>query len=143
MSGAPRTTIGARVALVIVLAAIASAAIGAGAAEASTAKVPRCETITVKGRRWGVYVERGKVGCATAGKVLTGLLAGKGKHVDNGPGPGGEYTLYDGWLCPYDQMGVATCEYSTKPVDHPSRAIFALSCATGVGEPACPARAES
>lgn len=140
MSGALRTKICAGTAALVVLGCVAWAGVGVSAAGASSGKVPRCATITVKGERWGVYVERGKVSCATAGKVLTGLLAGKGKNVVKGPAD--SYTLYDGWLCPYDQMGVATCQYGTKPVRSPSRAIFGLSCATGTGEPACPVRAE-
>jgi hypothetical protein len=102
--------------------------------------VPRCETIAVEGQRWGVYVERGKVSCTSAGNVLRGLLAGKGKNVVKGPAD--EYILYDGWRCPYYQMGFVTCQYASKPVEHPSRVILGLSCATGVGEPACPARTE-
>jgi hypothetical protein len=39
-------------------------------------------------------------------------------------------------------MGVLDCQLGAKPVEHPSRVIFALSCATATGEPACPARAE-
>jgi hypothetical protein len=104
--------------------------------------VPRCETITVKGARWGVYVETGKVPCSTAGAVLAGVIANKGEDVVHGPGPGGEYILYSGWYCPYFQMGTVTCDFGTKPVAHPARTIFGLSCATGVGEPACPARSE-
>jgi hypothetical protein len=124
------------------LAVIAACGVAtmAGTAVASSGKVPRCERITVKGERWGVYVAKGKVSCATAGRVLKGVLAGKGKPlVDNGTGG----SRYDGWVCPYDQMGVVTCEHGTKPVANASRQIFGLNCATGAGEPACPARGES
>ena len=112
----------------------------AGTAGASSGKVPRCEKITVKGKRWGVYVAKGRVSCATAGNVLKGVLAGKGKSLV-GNGTGG--SRYDGWVCPYDQMGIVTCEHGNKPVANAGRQIFGLSCATGVGEPACPARGES
>lgn len=112
----------------------------AGTAGASSGKVPRCEKITIKGKRWGVYVDKGKVSCATAGTVLKGVLAGKGKPLA-GNGTGG--SSYDGWVCPYDQMGVVTCEHGTKPVANAGRQIFGLSCSTEVGEPACPARGES
>lgn len=128
------------VAATIVLGGLAWASIGAGEASASPAKVPRCEKVIVQGHRWGVYVERGKVSCRMAGKVLRAVLAGKGRNVVKGPAD--EYVLYDGWACPYDQMGVLTCQHGTKPVEHPTRAIFALSCATVTGEPACPARGE-
>jgi hypothetical protein len=126
---------------VALIAACGVAASGATAtAGASSAKVPRCEKVTVKGKRWGVYIEKGTVSCATAGTVLKGVLAGKGKSVDKGPA--NAYIVYDGWVCPYDQMGVLTCESGTKPVANPGRTIFALSCSTAVGEPACPARSE-
>jgi hypothetical protein len=115
--------------------------VAAGTAGASSAKVPRCEKVTVKGKRWGVYVGKGKVGCATAGSVLKGVLAGKGTYVNNGFSVN-SYIRYNGWVCPYDQMGIVTCEFATKPVAHAGRQIFGLSCATGVGEPACPARGE-
>jgi hypothetical protein len=109
-------------------------------AGASSGTVRRCETITVKRARWGVYVSKGKVGCERAGMVLTGVLAGKGTRIVNS-GTGG--VRYDGWLCPYNQMGVVTCQYGTKPVARPARSIFALSCATKAdGEPGCPARGE-
>jgi hypothetical protein len=111
----------------------------AGRAGASSGKVPRCEKITLKGQRWGVYIAKGKVSCASAGKVLKAVLAGKGKSII-GNGTGG--SRYDGWVCPYDQMGVVTCQHGTKPVANASRQIFGLSCATGAGEPACPARGE-
>jgi hypothetical protein len=109
---------------------------------AASSKVPRCETITVKGQRWGVYIAKGKADCTTAGTVLKGVLAGKGKDLDNGSSAN-SYIRYDGWVCPYDQMGIVTCEYGTMPVANSSRQIFGLSCASGVGEPACPARGES
>ncbi len=128
-----------RVAALAVIAACGVAASGATAG-ASSGKVPRCERITVKSARWGVYVSKGKVGCATAGMVLTRVLAGKGTPIVNS-GTGG--VRYDGWLCPYNQMGVLTCQYGTKPVARPGRSIFALSCATEAdGEPGCPARGE-
>ena len=131
-----------RAAAVAVIAACgmgASALTVAGTAGASSGKVSRCEKITVKGERWGVYVAKGHVSCAVAAKVLTGVLTGKGRPLA-GNGTGG--SRYDGWVCPYDQMGVVTCEHATKPVANPARQIFGLSCATGAGEPACPARSE-
>ncbi len=109
-------------------------------AGAESAKVPRCGKVTVMGKRWGVYIADGRVGCATAGAVLEAVLAGRGKSVDKGPA--NAYVAYDGWVCPYDQMGVLTCQYGTKPVADPGRSIFALNCSTEVGEPACPARGE-
>jgi hypothetical protein len=140
MRKALRATICARALAAVVIGGFVCAGVAAGATGTSAGKVPRCKTIKVKNQRWGVYVDHGKVSCATAGHVLGGLLAGKGKNVDKGPAD--SYTLYDGWFCPYDQMGVATCYYGTKPVKNPSRSIFALSCAHGAGEPACPARAK-
>ena len=77
----------------------------------------------------------------TAGAVLEGVLAGKGKSVDKGPA--NAYIVYDGWVCPYYQMGVVWCLSGTKPVADPGRIIFALSCSTEVGEPDCPARGEA
>lgn len=127
--------------MAVALAAVAWAATGAGVAGASPRKTPRCETFSVNGQRWGVYVERGSVGCASAGKVLKGVLAGKGRNVDKGPAD--EYIVYDGWACPYYQMGVVSCQHGSRPVERPSSAIFALSCATATGQPACPARAEA
>ena len=129
----------ARAAALTVIAVCGVAALGAPAG-ASSGKVARCEKITVEGARWGVYVSKGKVGCTTAGMVLRRVLAGKGTPIVNN-GTGG--VRYEGWLCPYNQMGVATCQYGTKPVAHPGRTIFALSCATEAdGEPGCPARGE-
>ena len=129
----------ARAAVVALIAAYGVAVSGATAG-ASSGKVPRCEKITVKGARWGVYVDRGNVSCATAGTVLTGVLAGHGTPIVNS-GTGG--ARYDGWLCPYDQMGVLTCDFGTKAVAHPGRMIFALSCAPQAnGQPGCPARGE-
>ena len=123
---------------VIVACGVATTALAvAGTAEASSGKVPRCEKITVKSQRWGVYIAKGKVNCAIAGKLLKAVLAGKGKPLV-GNGTGG--SRYDSWVCPYDQMGVVTCQHGTKPVANASRQIFGLSCATGAGEPACPAR---
>jgi hypothetical protein len=119
------------------LALVATGTAGAS----SSGKVPRCEKVTVKGKRWGVYVAKGKVGCTAAGAVLKGVLAGKGTNIDNGSSAN-SYIVYKGWLCPYYQMGIVTCEYATKPVAHASRQIFGLSCSTEVGEPACPARGE-
>ena len=129
----------AALAVITACGVAASALTVAGTAGASSGKVSRCEKIRVKGKRWGVYVAKGNVSCATAGKVLKGVLAGKGKPLA-GNGTGG--SRYDGWVCPYDQMGVVTCEHGTKPVANPGRQIFGLSCATGAGEPACPARSE-
>jgi hypothetical protein len=125
------------IALVVVTACSPAAAAGGSA---TGAKVPRCDTITVKGKRWGVYVEQGKVACASASTVLTGVIAGKGASVDNGPA--NAYVRYSGWVCPYDQMGVVDCQTGSRPVADAGRQIFALSCATGVGEPACPLRGE-
>jgi hypothetical protein len=125
---------------VIAACGVAAALAVAGTAGASSGKVPRCEKITVNGKRWGVYVAKGKVSCATAGRVLKGVLAGKGKPLV-GNGTGG--SRYEGWVCPYDQMGTVTCEHGTKPVANAGRQIFGLSCATEVGEPACPARSEA
>jgi hypothetical protein len=133
-----------RVAALAVITACSVAGLSllaAGTAGASPGKAPRCERVTVKGKRWGVYVAKGKVGCATAGAVLKGVLANKGTYVNNGSSAN-SYVLYKGWLCPYDQMGIVTCEFATRPVAHAGRQIFGLSCATGVGEPACPARGE-
>lgn len=134
-------TIRTSAAIVVALAACVGAALPTGAVGASAAKVPRCETITVKGARWGVYIEKGNVTCSTAAVILTGVLAAKGKDIDNGPGS--EYLRYSGWSCPYFQMGVLTCGFGTKPVASPARSIFGLSCSTAVGEPACPARGEA
>lgn len=137
--GALVRTTWTRAAMLVVIAACSVAA-SVGTAGASSRKVPRCETVTVKGERWGVYVAVGKVGCATAGTVLKGVLAGKGKNVDIGPA--NEYIRYEGWVCPYFQMGVVTCEHGTKPAENASQRIFALSCSREVGEPACPVRGE-
>jgi hypothetical protein len=60
-------------------------------------------------------------------RVATRVLAGKGTPIANN-GTGG--VRYDRWVCPYNQMGVLTCQYGTKPVARPRRSIFALSCAT-------------
>jgi hypothetical protein len=142
MMGALVRAMRTRAAALAVIAACGvavSALMVAGTAGASSGKVPRCERIAVKGKRWGVYVAKGKVSCASAGKVLKGVLAGKGKSIV-GNGTGG--SRYDGWVCPYDQMGVVTCEHGTKPVANAGRQIFGLSCATGAGGPACPARGE-
>ena len=133
---ATRTRVAA-LAVIAVCGVAAMALTVAGTAGASSGNVPRCEKITVTGQRWGVYVAKGKVSCASAGKVLKAVLAGKGKSIV-GNGTGG--SRYDGWVCPYDQMGVVTCQHGTKPVANASRQIFGLSCATGAGEPACPAR---
>lgn len=138
--GARARAMRTRAAALALIAACGVAASGATAG-ASSGKVPRCEKVTVRRKRWGVYVAEGKVGCATAGAVLKGVLAGKGKSVDKGPA--NAYIVYHRWVCPYDQMGVLTCQHGTKPVAHPGRMIFALSCATEVGEPACPARGEA
>jgi hypothetical protein len=131
-----------RAAALAVIAACGMAATAltvAGTAGAASAKVPRCEKITVKGQRWGVYVAKGKVSCVGAGKVLRGVLAGNGKSI-SGSGTGG--SRYDGWVCPYDQMGFVTCQHGTKPVANASWQVFGLSCASGAWEPACPARGE-
>jgi hypothetical protein len=142
---APRKRIRARATLAaaVALAALAWAGTSAGAAGASSGKASRCEKIAAEGQHWGVYVEKGNVSCATAGKVLAGVLDGKGKNVDVGPvDVDDEYIRYDGWACPYFQMGVVSCQYGDKPMAHPRRAIFALDCRTVTGQPACPARAE-
>lgn len=124
----------------LALIAVCGVAASGATAGASSGKVPRCEKITVKGARWGVYVSKGKVGCATAGTVLRAVLAGKGTPISNS-GTGG--VRYEHWRCPYNQMGVLSCQYGTRPVAHPGRIIFALSCATEAnGEPGCPARGE-
>jgi hypothetical protein len=132
------TLTGTRVAVLAAIAACSVAAWGPAAA-ASPASFARCEKITVKGAdpgpHWGVYVSAGKVGCATAGMVLAGVLADKGKPIPNN-GDGG--VTYDGWLCPYAQMGAVTCQYGTTYVPRPRRSIFARNCSN----PGCPARAE-
>jgi hypothetical protein len=141
MSVALRALIRAAVTILAVALLVAAyATLGPGAARATSGKISRCEKIIVHDQHWGIYVERGEVSCATAATILRGVLAGKGREVDKGPGEA--YTLYDGWLCPYDQMGVADCYYASRPVEHPRRAIFALSCSKEVGEPACPVRSE-
>lgn len=140
MKGQSLAATAGAVALLVVTACSLTADAAAAGSAATGAKVPRCETISVKGKRWGVYVEQGKVACASAGTVLTGVIAGKGASVDNGPA--NAYVRYGGWVCPYDQMGVVDCQAGSKPVAYPGRQIFALSCATGVGEPACPLRGE-
>ena len=126
----------------VALAVIAACGVAASGATAgaSSGKVARCEKITVEGARWGVYVSKGKVGCATAATVLREVLAGKGTPIVNS-GTGG--ARYEGWVCPYNQMGLLTCQRGTKPIARPGRSIFALSCATEAdGEPGCPARGE-
>jgi hypothetical protein len=138
MTRVMRAAVGA-CAVAAVIGGLLFAGVGSGAALASAApKVPRCETIKAGHQKWGVYIQKGKVSCSTAGKVLDGLLTNKGKNIDKGPGD--YYTVYDGWVCPYDQMGIATCQPGSKPVDHPSKMIFALSCSTAQGEPVCPAK---
>ena len=128
-------------ALLSLLLALAGCGIAAAGAGASSARSPRCHKLTVAGKRWGVYVERGPVSCTNAAKVIAGVLAGRGRSVDAGPAD--TYIVYHGWVCPYYQMGVVDCQRGPKPVAHPSRVIFALACSTAIGEPGCPVRGEA
>jgi hypothetical protein len=116
------------------IAACGLAASGATAA-ASSAKAPRCEKVTVSGQHWGVYVAEGRITCAAAGAVVKAVLSGHGKSVDGSPDGN---VAYDGWYCPYDQMGSLDCQYGTKPgrTIH----IFAENCVTATGALGCPAR---
>jgi len=110
--------------------------LGAGVAAASAVRVERCETVTVAHQHWGVYVESGRVNCATAGTVLVAVASGKAKDVDKGPAD--EYWLYKGWACPYNQMGETVCQYGSKPIANPTRVIVARDCVTASGANGCP-----
>jgi hypothetical protein len=87
-------------------------------------------------KQWRVYVT-GKASCATATKVLNGVMHLQGKEHAQG-GEAGSYFTYSSWSCPFGQMGEQTCELPTRlPAHPPIRAhALALSCA-GVEE-RCP-----
>lgn len=106
-----------------VVLALAVCACGVFVGPSSAGALPRserCAIFTVKGQAYGVYVRVGKVECATASTILRAIAEGKG-HVVNKDGEVGSYTLYGGWLCPFGQMGVQTCEHDAHPTQHPTQ----------------------
>jgi hypothetical protein len=138
MRGALR--VGRAIALPIgIVACVAPAFVGlAQTAYASTThQAPRCGTFRAEGREYGVYIADGHVKCAVAKDILQAVQSGKGKNVFHG-GSDNSWVLYDGWLCPYGNMGEQTCEHSTHPVSRPSQDIAGLSCSVGAG---CPEQA--
>jgi len=70
--------------------------------------------------------------------LLEELLVGKGKNLDKGPAD--TYTLHD--RCSVRTTRSALRPASTGASRSSTRVIFGLSCASGAGDPACPARAE-
>lgn len=124
------------VGLSVALCALIGAVVGPASARALAIKVERCETVRVSGQSWGVYVETGTFPCAAAGAVLAAVASGKGKDVDAGPAD--EYWLYQGWVCPYNQMGETVCQSGDKPVNNPKQVIVARDCKLGGGQDGCP-----
>lgn len=91
--------------------------------------------------KWRVYV-KGDASCATAVKILDAVMHLHGKqHL--GSSQAGSYFTYDGWLCPFGDMGTQVCELPTHlPAQEPIRAhALALDCTTP--ERGCPARVPS
>jgi hypothetical protein len=111
-----------------------------GGTAVASGKVPRCKKITVKGERWGVHVASGK------GQLRDRRQGAEGSHSrqqrasprQRHPGPSQRRLG-----APYDQMGIVACKHQTKPVANAGRQTFGLNCASGPGEPACPASGES
>jgi hypothetical protein len=74
-----------------------------------------CGHVRAQGSRFHVTVERGRVGCRTARKVLRAFFSGEG-HMHgpkNGPSARQYWTLY-GWGCGYGTGGGAC----TRKSDH-------------------------
>ena len=99
------------------------------AALAGETKANRCgHTASAQGRL-GVYVARGKVNCAAAGRMLANAFKSSyGTPLDT---PTGQILTPSGWTC-YGQMGVYECDYGTK------RSVTGLGCSSLFG---CPRRA--
>src|SRR4051812_17048386 len=74
----------------------------------------RCARYTVGHQHWGAYVERGRVTCATAVRILRAVQNGAGADHE-GAGFADSYTLYRGWRCG-GQMGFFSCTYPNVPV---------------------------
>lgn len=78
--------------------------------------------------RWRVYVA-GASSCASTTKILDAVM-----HLQARPHFGrsevNSYFTYDGWLCPFGNMGSQTCELPTQlPAHPPIRAhAIALDC---------------
>jgi hypothetical protein len=77
--------------------------------------------------RYGVYVTRGRVTCATAIHIVRGDINGKGV-VHNGNPPLGDYRSYDGWVCPGGNMGYEFCQRQSRPVANPRTEIVSVAC---------------
>jgi hypothetical protein len=121
----------------VTCAAACSLAFVPQAIASDTHPTSRCGTFHAKGVEYGVYVADGRVNCGAATGILKAIVSGKGKIVEHGSSAD-SYVLYEGWLCPFGNMGEQTCEHSGHPVENPSQDIASLSCSIERG---CPVRA--
>jgi hypothetical protein len=126
-----------RAAGILACLAACSVALAPQASASDTHLASRCATFHAKGAEYGVYIADGHVKCSVATAVLRAIDSGKGKIVEHGSSAD-SYVLYDGWLCPFGNMGEQTCEHSGHPVSNPSQDIASLSCSIERG---CPVRA--
>ncbi len=124
-------------------------AAGRAVANAATSSVPSCGYVHAsvpytshgQAEKWRVYV-KGDASCATAVKVLDAVMHLRGKqHL--GSSEAGSYFTYDGWLCPFGDMGTQTCELPAHLPAHPPIRAHALALDCTTFERGCPARVPS
>jgi hypothetical protein len=84
----------------IVVAAVLAVAAPVASADEGVKAAGSCASVQGAGHRWTVTIDRGRVSCPTARKVLRAFTRGKGRRHGprNGPASKVYWTLY-GWRC--------------------------------------------
>jgi hypothetical protein len=130
-----------RLVVLLVMCASLAAARSAGAAgETTCGYVHASVPYSAHGQadKWRVYV-KGSATCATAVKVLSAVMHLHGReHL--GSSDAGSYFTYAGWLCPFGDMGVQTCELPTSLPAHPPIRAHALAMDCATPPSGCPAK---
>jgi hypothetical protein len=91
--------------------------------------------------RWRVYV-KGSATCETAIGVLGAVMHLRG-HQHLGSSEAGSYFTYSGWLCPFGDMGIQTCELPASLPAHPPIRAHALARDCSITQGGCPAKLPS
>lgn len=116
----------------VAVAACAFAAVGLAGPAQGAAHGKVCGSLHARvpysrapgGPLWRVYV-RGNAPCRSAVRALGAVMHLHGANHSGGSEVNSYFT-YEGWTCPYGQMGIQTCFLG--PSSHPRASAFADRC---------------